>query len=377
MKPVTMIALRSARTTARILAAVAASLVTLGMSLPARAEGPTDYCQKTTARAEGDAALLFAPTLQGQLIRFPNRTPADASGFQIGTGVQPRVAMSISLVNIYQGIGVLDLAKKECKRQESTVSLEEVIAQRADLGRVPALERKVAFLRGQDAAVQEIVKGAEARFAAHTSTISEVQEIRLHALSFARHLSEAEGELAAVKARALPVPGGQDRAEPLEQLLTRYEQRSIAFENSSAHLHNLDPWKLGVSGGVAATPTAEVYGVAELAYNLGGLFRPSAERRAVEARANELKNARYEMRQQIDLITRELRVNAEHSRREAKAIEAELLRMARDRASLDGTDAPNKHNVVAAMTLQMIDLEAEQTFLTVLAEKQAAFGASK
>lgn len=374
MKCVSMIAPRTSRTTVRILPALAASLVILGMTLPARAEGPTatDYCQKTTARAEGDAALLFAPTLTGQLIRFPNRTPADSSGFQIGSGVQPRAAMSISLVNIYQGIGVLDLAKKDCQRQESTASLEEVIAQRADLGRVPALERKIAFLRGQDAAVQEIVKSAEQRFAAHTSTISEVQEIRLHALSFARRLSEAEGELAIVKARAVPVP-----TEPLAQMLARYEQRSIAFEDGSAHLHNLDPWKLGVSGGVAATPSAQVYGVAELAYNLGGLFRPGAERRAVEARASELKNARYEMRQQIEVIARELRVSAEHGRREAKAIEAELLRMARDRASLDETDAPNKHNVVAAMTLQMIDLEAEQTFLTVLAEKQASFGAAK
>jgi hypothetical protein len=33
--------------------------------------------------------------------------------------------------------------------------------------------------------------------------------------------------------------------------------------------------------------------------------------------------------------------------------------------------------VIAAMTLQMLELEAEQTFLTALAEKQSSFGASK
>jgi outer membrane protein TolC len=267
---------------------------------------------------------------------------------------------------------VLDVAKADCRRQASVSTLEEVVAQRGDIGRVPALERKLAFLRANAAAVEEIVRNAEERFAAHTSTISEVQDIRLHALSFGRQLAETERELAVIKARGLVMP-----AESLADALRTYEQRTVDLENSVAHIRNLDPWKLSVTGGVAATPTAEVFGVAELSYNLGGLFRVSAERRAVEARAGELKNARYEMRQQIETISRELRANADQSRLQARTIESELSRMSRDRASLEGTEAPNKHTVVAAMTLQMIDLEAEQTFLTALAEKQSAFGGAK
>jgi hypothetical protein len=367
-----MIAALASRTTARILAALAAAAVTVAWSASARAEGPTDYCQKVTAHAEGDAALLFAPTVHAQMIRFPNGTPADASGFQIGRGFQPRGAMSIGVLDIYRGFGVLDVAKADCRRQASVSTLEEVVAQRGDIGRVPALERKLAFLRANAAAVEEIVRNAEERFAAHTSTISEVQDIRLHALAFGRRLEETQRELAVIKARGLVMP-----VEPLGDALRTYEQRTVDLENSVAHLRNLDPWKLSVTGGVAATPTAEVFGVAELSYNLGGLFRVGAERRAVEARANELKNARYEMRQQIETISRELRANAEQSRLQARTIENELSRMSRDRASLEGTEAPNKHTVVAAMTLQMIDLEAEQTFLTALAEKQSAFGGAK
>lgn len=369
---VTMIAALASRTTARILAALAAASVTVAWSGSARAEGPTDYCRKVTARAEGDAALLFAPTLHGQLIRFPTGSPADTTGLQIGTGVQPRASLSIGVLDIYRGVGVLETAKADCRRQASVSSLEEIIAQRVDIGRVPALERKLGFLRANEPAVKELVKNAEDRFAAHTSTLSEVQDIRLHALSFGRQIAEAERELAVAKARGLAMPEGA-----LVDILRGYEHHTVELEARVSHLRNLEPWKLGVSGGVAATPSAEVFGIIELSYNIGGLFSVGAQRRAVDARASELKNARYEMRQQIETIARELRANADQSRLQARAIESELTRMSRDRASLEGTEAPNKHTVIATMTLQMIDLEAEHTFLTALAEKQSSFGGGK
>jgi hypothetical protein len=372
---VTMIALlatRSAVVQARRTLSLLAAAVSIVWAAPARAEGPSDYCQKVTARAESDAALLFAPTAHLQLFKFPIGSPADASGFQVGTGVQPRAAVSIGLVDIYKGFGVLDAARADCRRQQSASTLEEVVAQRADIGRLPALERKLAFLRDHVGAVEEIVRNAEERFAAHATTLSEVQDIRLHALSFERRIATTEHEIAVIQARGIAMP-----VEPLSELLKTYESRAIELEGSVAHVQNLQPWKLGVSGGVAATPAADVFGVAELSYNFGGLFRLGAERRALTARGKELTNARYEMRQQIETIRRELRASAAQSRREASVVQTELARMMRDRASLDGTEAPNKHTLVATMTLQMIDLEAEERFLVALAEGQSAVGAAK
>lgn len=366
------LASRSAVVQARRTLALVAAALTVAWTAPARAEGPSDYCQKVTARAESDAALLFAPTAHLQLIKFPNGSPADTSGFQVGTGLQPRALLSIGLVDMYKGFGVLDAARADCKRQQSASTLEEVVAQRADIGRLPALERRLAFLREHAGTVQEIVRNAEERFAAHTSTLSEVQDIRLHALSFERRIAETEHEISVIKARGLTMP-----AEPLSELLRTYEHRALELEGSVAHVQNLQPWKLGVSGGVAATPSADVFGVAELSYNFGGLVTVGAQRRGVEARARELKNARYEMRQQVETIVRELRANAEQSRREAQVVEAELARMTRDRASLEGTEAPNRHTLVATMTLRMLDLEAEERFLLALAEGQSAVGGAK
>lgn len=362
----------SSRMTARIVAACAAVAVTIASSGLAHAEDPTDYCRRVMAHADGDAAQLFAPTAHLQVVKFPQNSPADTAGVQIGDGLQPRAALSIGLVDIYKGFGVKQWAASECRRQESAVTLEAVLATRAEIGRAPALERKVAFLRAHEAEVKAIVKNAEERLAAHTNTISEVQDLRLRALGFTRRVAESEAELARVKSRAVTVP-----TEPLAKLLVTYEERNLQLEKSNSHLRNLQPWKLNVTGGVAATPSAQVYGVAELSYNFGGIFVPSAESRANQARASELKNARYEMRQQVDALTRDLRTSAEHSREQARAIEEELARLSKDRASLDGTEAPNKHTVLAAMTLAMVDLEAEHTFLTVLAENQGAVVGAK
>ena len=351
---------------------VLAGIVMTMWSVAARAEVPSDHCQKVTARAESDAALLFAPTAHVQLIRLPNNGSADPSGLVLGHGLQPRAALSVGFVDIYKGVGVLDVARAECRRQASASTLEEVIALREDIGRLPALERKLAFLREQSVAVQDLVRKAEERFAAHTSTLPEVQDLRIRALSFARDITRLEADIAGVKARGLTMP-----AEPLGELLRSYEERSVETEERVAHVRNLEPWRFGVIGGVAANPTVDAYGIAELSYNFGGLFSVGREGRAVDARAKELKNARYEMRHQIETLVHELRASADASRSQAHAIEQELARMMLDRASLDGTDAPNKHTVIATMTLQMIALEAEQRFLTSLAFAQAHVGGQK
>jgi hypothetical protein len=367
-----MIAALASRTTARVLTALAAAAVTVVWSTSACADGPTDYCRKVTAHAQADAALMFAPTVHAQLIRFPAGSPSDTTGLQTGSGLQPRAAMTVGIVDIYRGIGTLDSARADCLRQESASPLEEVIAQRADIGRAPALERKIAFLRSREAAVGEIERLAEERFAAHVSTLSELEDIRLHTLSFARGLAEAERELAVIRASGLSLP-----ADSLVEALSTYEKRAMDLESTVTHLRNVRPWQLNVTGGVAATPGAEVFGVAELSYNFGGLFHVSAEQRGLDARAAELKNARYEMRFQIESIARQLRANADQSRLQAHMLEAELARLARDRAAIDGSDASRMPAILAMMTLQMIDVEAEQTFLVALADAQSSFGRAK
>ncbi|MBX3200831.1 MAG: hypothetical protein KF894_22020 [Labilithrix sp.] len=364
-------AARSSRPRRVVTAVVVLVAALCGSSRTARAEEATDYCRKVTARAEGDAALLFAPTLHAQVIRYPASGVADVTGMQVGSGVQPRAAMSLGLIDIYRGLGVLDAAKTDCSRQQTAAALQETMIHRGDIGRRPALERESDYLHSQRSVVEGLVRDVEARFAAGIETLLEVHELRRRAFEIERRIAEVDLEIEVLKKRRDGEP------ESLAEALQAYESRAVAHEESVAHVRNLQPWKLDVRGGATMNGPVDAFAVAELAYNFGGIFHVGAERRAVSARAAELRNARYEMRQQIERLMSELRASAEKAKAQVRVIDQEIERIAIDRASIEALDAPKKPHVLAVLTLEAIQLEAKRAYLSTLAERHAATGGAK
>ena len=358
------------RRRAAVLASLFAFVATAAGAVDARAdETNTDYCRKVTATAQGDAAMLFAPIVSGQLIRYPAGGVADKNGLQQGQGVQPRASMTLGLVDIYRGFGVMDVAHADCRRQERAATLEEVVALHADIGQTEALAKKLEVLRGKRPLVQEMLRNAEDRFAAHTTTLLEVHELRRQASLLDHKAAETEQELDLVKRRGLPA-----LPVPLPQMIEEYEQRAGEYEAAVSHVRKLQPWNLNLTAGVTVQPVVDAFGVIELTYNVGGLFRNPAENRSVAARTEEIKHARYEMRHQVETLLEQLRIGARRSQEQVAMYDEELARIAKERASLDGLDAPNKTQVIAALTLEAIELEAERAYLATLSERQTSFG---
>lgn len=355
---------------ARVVACAGAVLTAaLGLAAPASAEPTSDYCRKVTARAEADAALLYAPTLQGQVVRFPQNGVADATGTVVGRGLQPRAAVSTSLVDIYRGTRVMEVAKADCRRQETAAQLQEALAQGLDLGRATALDTKLAYLRSKDPEVREAVNRAQERLDAHVSTFLEVHQLRRKALDITLKTADTERELTALRERRLREP-----SVALDELSAAYVDRSTAQEREASHLRKIQPWNLRLTGGVSVDPGADVFGVAELSYNVGGLFQGPAERRSVEAFKDELERARYEVRFQIESLLATLRKSAEHGERTVAALDVELARLDRERASMETSEAPNKAHVVASLLFERIDIEAERTYFAALAARHRHFG---
>jgi|GEM_PF-2998163 len=336
-------------------------------------DSSTDYCKKTMARANADAALLFAPTAMAQVIRFPQSAFIDPTAMQLGRDVQPRGAVSIGFVDIYKGVGVIEMGKKDCLRQDSLVRLQEVIVQRDDLVRRTAVERKLGYLRSREGDIEAVLKQVEDRFQAGAATLIQVREVRRKALELSAKATEAEMALEGMRK---PPPGGAS-LESLDKMVTEYEAHAVAYEKSVEHVRNLAPWKLGVTAGVIPAPEFDYFGVVELSYNFGGLFQLSAESRAVAARTAELKNARYELRAQVAEMKRQLAAQADVLRRRTALLQGEMDRVARERASIEATDAPAKAQMLAALTLESIDLEAERIFLNALADRQGTIGGGK
>ena len=362
------------RTRSLLAASVAAivGVITLTSST-ARAEGPdTDYCKKVTARADADAALLFAPTLSAQLIRYPQSAILDTLGVQVGRDVQPRAALSIGVLDIYKGFGVQDVAKNDCARQATAISLQEMILSRDDASRKYAITKKLDFLKERDAEVQKLLKQSEERFVAGTTTLVEVQDLRRKILETANRTAEAEKSLASIEAKATPTTD-----ESIDKLVTKYEEQSVAYEKSVEHVRNLSPWKLSVTAGGTVHPQLDYFGAIELTYNFGGIFSIGAEARAREARASELKNARYEMRQQVETLRRDLRAQTAIITKQIALIDAELANTQKVRATVEKADAPSKPHMLAVLSLQVIDLESERVFLTALTERPSAIGGGK
>lgn len=354
---------------------VTAALVALGVATAAPAaqaeDATSDYCRKVTARADGDAALLMAPTASAQLIRYPQSALLDSLGVSAGRDVQPRATMSIGFVDIYKGLGVVDVARKDCTRQELSATLQEMLLVRDAVAKRYALERRLAYYQEHSPVLEELLAQTEARFVAGTSTLVEVHQVRRRVLEATLRATETEGALDALRQR------GELPSASLEDVLAKYEAASVAYEGSVEHVRNLQPWKVGLTTGVTALPTLDYFGALEVSYNLGGLFSTRAEARAVSARAAELRSARYEMRSQVELLQKEIRVQVAILRRQVARLDEEIARVARDRAAVEPSDAPGRHHLIAMLTVEAIDLESERVFLNALAERQSAIGGGK
>ena len=356
-------------TVSAIAAAIAFALSATFLAPVARADDTNDYCRKVTAQAQSDAALLMAPSVSAQVIRYPASNVADVTGLQVGKGIQPRAALAYGLVDAYRGLGVLDVASADCKRQVVAAELQEIIVARADVGRLPALDSELAFLQENRGAVTALVQEAEQRRAVQASTLTELSELRKSALEIDRKIFETARDAAVLRRRGFRMP-----KRSLAEMLNDYDERALAYEQSLSHVRKVQAWKLDLSGGIATSPEVDYFAVANLTYNFGGLFQGPAEHREVTARQHELKSARYELRYQIETMLDELRLDLEHSRAELQSFDDELARIAKERTSLDALDAPNKAGVLAALTLEGISLGADRAYLGAYTDALAKFG---
>src|SRR5689334_3650061 len=100
---------------------LAALLWLLGTSTVARAEdGSSGYCDKVRARANGDAALLIAPRVVADALRFPGGGGSDVAP-SLDRELQVRVGLSFAPIEAYRGFRLMDASEADCAAHESLV----------------------------------------------------------------------------------------------------------------------------------------------------------------------------------------------------------------------------------------------------------------
>lgn len=329
-------------------------------------DAPSAYCRKVEARADGDAALLFAPSVTADAIKFPDSSAIDA-GVLKGSSLQLRSGLSWSPLDAYKGFRVLRVAKADCTAHESVVTVREVLAQGEDFGRLPALRKQAAFLEASRATWEAIAQKANERTAAKVTSVLEENEIRARVSELTRKHVAVTGEIAILEARGVEAFRGM-----LSALVTKLETDSARFESEASHVRSLDPWDVRLSGGVIPHERpVDYYAILHVSFNFGAFSRNAAETRYLEARADEQKKARYETRGQVERFRAQAKTGAARARRDGELLDKQIQSLVTVRDALASSEAPNAPHAHAIIELGRISLEAERTYSTALAEELA------
>lgn len=353
-----------------LLPRVAAAMAWVGVTttaLPARSEDSA-YCKKVRARASSEAALLFGPSVQAQAIRFPNNGTTD-SGLTTGAGFQLRAALSFSPLDLYKGFRVKQLGDADCQQHEAVVSAQQVLLQGADYGRLPALRRQVEFLDSTRSQSETILAKSEERVAAHVESLREAMEIRARIGALGRAREHSQGDVDRLEARGIDAYRG-----PLSVLVDAADRQVMQLERDASHVRSLAAWDVRVTGGVIPQPDqVDYFGMLQVGFNLGAFSRNAQETQYLDARAEELRRARYELRDQVETFRRQIRSAIAQAKRELSVVVRQAKMLAADRSALGQADAPNAPHALAMIDLDAVLVESERVFLAALITELAHF----
>jgi hypothetical protein len=253
-----------------------------------------DYCDRVREAAKSTAALLLGPRLAAQAIKFPFGGDTELTGGITigGSQKQFRAYAEYSFADAYQGILSLRLGEADCRRQKLAQPLEDAIRLSTDQGRRSALAKELAFLAQNERTVTRLQEESLARRQAGVGTLVELVQIEALAGTYRTLRTQTEEDLAHLEAADLPDPGG-----PVSGRAEEYNRAAMDLERVGSQIRQVAPWRVSMTGGVAASTTAPVdwFGTFEISYNLGGIVQSQAEQQVIRTRARELEGDSYEL----------------------------------------------------------------------------------
>ncbi len=318
------------------------------------------YCKKVRARASGDAALLFAPSAQMQGVKFPKNGAIDTAS-AVGNAYQFRAVLSWSPLDLYKGFRVQDVGDADCREHEVIVTTEEVLLHGADYARLPALRAQHQFLDGKRPFLATVRSKIDERMAAGVMTLMEAEDTRTKLRELDRKAEQLQGEVERLVAR------GVARDVPLlSSLVTEVSVRAHEHDRETSSVRKLDPWTVSLAGGIVPQyDPVDFFGLVQIGYNFGGISRASNEQRYMDAHAEELRTARYELGGRVQRFREELRVTHAQAERELAVMERDASALTSARNVLAKSAATNAPFALDALELALIGIESERVYLTL------------
>jgi hypothetical protein len=348
---------------------VASTIAFLGF-LSFEASGPaadSSYCGKVRARANGDAALLLAPRLFAQVLRFPlsvDLGPATSNNLQL------RVGLSVSPLDGYRGVKLMNISDIDCQAFESRNDMTRILTDALDGPVASAYRAQIDYLETHRSESQALLRQAQQRLDTRIITMMEFEEFFRRSGNFDHKLEEARGIVARYAARGASVP-----KNGLRSLAAGYVDRQRDLERGLSSLRSLDDWSLRVVGGAIPTLDRQLgwFGWIEASYNFGGLFRGPQERTYLKMRATEIEEASYEFPARLRTLEKEAQTILDHAERELSLVEEHLRLLARTQAILNAADTSAALHERDVMAVEHLLVTSDQVYWNALLKEVAKF----
>jgi hypothetical protein len=326
---------------------------------PARAEDSA-YCRRVSAHARSEAALLWAPRVFVQGLRYP-------SGFDIGpatpNGYQLRMGLSYSLLEPFRALQLGAAADADCAAHGVQEELAAALDQSKSRPEDVAYRAQAAFLVAQQPTVDAIVQRAQTRLKEHTITLYELNHILSLSDQIERKSAQATG-LAARRAAEAGEPQSTRSPAALSDELGRLRE---AHEEKISAARAYEAWNLRLLGGVIPLERSnlEIFGWVELSYSIGDRFRSAAEASFREARKAELETDPHGLPAARKLLAKQQNAQAEQAALELRVVDKRLKYLSDTVRELQGTDSPHTYEL-DALGIERLSIEAERVYLQAL-----------
>lgn len=343
------------------------ALIAIANLLPrAAAAEESAYCRKVRARAAADAALLLAPKIIAEGLKLPAglQPGARLDATAQGAGYQLRGGLSFSAVHAYKAFATTDVAAADCVQHEQTLLATELL-NAPESFRLNALRKQIEFLDSRRPEIDDLVAKMGDRLAVQTVTALELEDLRERASVLARKRTESAAEMARIESLGWPTHRGS-----IDQLIRDIEASSMKFERKVSHLRSLDAWELAVTGGyipkALSQGASDFFGVIQVSYSLGGPWHTAAESRYLDARADELRSAQYELRHALEIFRRQVKAVTARAESELAIADKRLAEIRALREALTSSTAASAPVVLARLAIELVGVEAERLFLVEL-----------
>jgi hypothetical protein len=309
------------------------------------------YCAWVENAAASERAILSSPEL------FMQVAP-DA----LGSGTRFFGGAAYDLVGSYRSGLVGGRATAECARFRANYAFFMELERGAGETERAALAARVAVLEEALPHARELLARTESAFAGERATVEELQAIRLRADTLAAEHATSSGTLAGLGPRSEPL-----NARRMAELLGEQVARERDVEAYEAKLRRAEAFRVTVNGGYEQAPSVDrpvpLYGVLEVAYNLGGVRQRRADARALDGRMRwaEAREAGPDSRMRRVLHQLHALLAAEQKRRD----EVAALRSAVELRwrSLEGIESERVRRVRDHLWFDWITARAQEAYL--------------